>query len=180
MPTTHGTLYHLIPSEVRGEHLVPLNGLRSTHPDLYDVHAAKHRGREWVIDEPIPPLNCTWGDVVFLAPVDSTELFNALARAGRPTSLPPAATLDASRLDPRNCAIRLMRHGRRGHYPDPTDEHDYLPFTTAALRAVSRVTVAAITRLENLAPHDRGLPWVDVPHILHRGPIPLRWFRSRL
>lgn len=178
MPIAEGTLFHLLPIDPHGEHLLPLNGLRSAHPDLYEVHAAKHQGREGVIDEPIPPLNCTWGDVIFLAPVDSTELLDALSRAGRPTSLPPAATLDAFRLDPGNCVIRLMRHGVDGHYPDPADEHDYLPFTTAALRAVSRVTVAAITRLENLAPNDPGLPWVDVPHILHRGPIPLSWFRS--
>lgn len=178
MPTTNA-LYHLIPSEVCGEHLLPLNELRSTYTDLCEVHAARHHGREGVIDQPIPPLSCTWGDVLFLAPVDSTELFDALPRAGRPTSIPPAATLDAFRLDPGNCAIRLMRHGTQGHYLDPTEEHDYLPFTTAGLRAVSRVTVAAITRLENLALHDSRLPWVDVPYILHRGTIPLRWFRNR-
>lgn len=108
--------------------------------------------------------------------MDSIELFDALARAGRPASLPPAATLDAAELNPLNCVIRIMRHG---HYPDPADEHDYLPFTTAGLRAVSRLTVAAVKRLESPGPTDPGLPWVDVPHILHLGPIPLSWFRRR-
>jgi hypothetical protein len=69
-----------------------------------------------------------------------------------------------------------MRHGSDGHHAAPADEHDYLPFTTAALRAVSRVTVAAIERLQSLKPGDPTLPWVDVPHVLHRGPIPVDWF----
>jgi hypothetical protein len=38
------------------------------------------------------------------------------------------------------------------HRADPPGEHDYLPFTTAGLRAVSRVTLAAIERLEALRP----------------------------
>lgn len=97
MPITEGTLFHLIPIDVRGDQLLPLNKLRSAHPDLYERHAAKHH-----IDEPIPPLNCTWGDVVFLSPVDSTELFDALAQAGRacrqlqPSAHPGSTPLTAS------------------------------------------------------------------------------------
>lgn len=56
---------------------------------------------------------------------------------------------------------------------EPATDTDYLPFTTATLKAVSRVTDAALTRLRNLSPDDPLLPWVDVPHVLHRGPIPL-------
>ena len=176
MSTVTGTLYHLLTDEIRGDWLLPLNQLRREHPDLYARHAAKHTGREWVIDELVPPLGCTWGDVVFFSPVDSTEIFAALARAGRMTDLPPASTIQASRLNPDNCVIRLMRHGAAGHYPDPADEHDYLPFTTASLRAVNLITVAAISRLERLGPTDPGLPWVDVPHVLHRGAVPVAWF----
>jgi hypothetical protein len=71
-----------------------------------------------------------------------------------------------------------MRHGHDGHHADPPDEHDYLPFTTAGLRAVSQVTLAAVQRLEALQPGDPWLPWVDVPHVLYRGSIPVSWFRQ--
>lgn len=57
MPITEGTLFHLIPIDVRGDQLLPLKEFRSVHPDLFERHAAKHQGREWVIDEPIPPLD---------------------------------------------------------------------------------------------------------------------------
>lgn len=170
-----GTLYHLHPNP-RGELLLPLNQLRGQYPDLYEQHVAKYATRPHALAGRVGPLDCTWGDVVFLAPVHPAPLFEALARSGRRVGTPKPATLDAGVLDPGRCVIRLMRHGSDGHYPDPVDEHDYLPFTTASLRAVSRVTVAAVERLENLLPDDPWLPWVDVPHILHNGPVPFAWF----
>lgn len=174
----HGTLFHILPSRTLGAHLLPLKELRRTYPELYTEHAAKYRGREHVMDEPVPPLDCTWGDVVFFAPLHPAPLFEALRRSGHKMGNLEPATIDASALDPKRCIIRLMRHGAEGHYPDPADADDYLPLTTATLRAVSRVTVAAITRLENLAPDDPWLAWVDVPHILHRGPVPLELLRT--
>ncbi len=130
------------------------------------------------MEQAVAPLDCTWSDVVFLSPVHPAELFAASSQArGRRTSAPRPWDLDAGRLDPERTVIRLMRHGRDGHHSDPADERDYLPYTTAGLRAVNRVTVAAIERLNSLAPEDPWLPWVDVPHILHRGAIPVEWFR---
>ncbi|WP_152363949.1 hypothetical protein [Microlunatus speluncae] len=174
----HGTLFHSHLSSPRGDHLLPLNDLRDANPELYTRHAEKYVARPHGLTEPVAPLNCTWGDVVFLAPVHPAPLFEALARSGRAVAPAPPATIDASRLDPSRCVIRLMRHGRDGHHADPPDEHDYLPFNTAGLRAVSRVTQIALDRLERLGPDDPWLPWVDVPHVLHRGPIPLAWFTA--
>lgn len=173
MSAVQGTLFHLLPKHPRGDQLLPLKRLRSAAPDLYASHIAKYRGRMSDLDDPVTPLACTWGDVVFLSPVHPGSLFDALGRSGHRVSRAEPAIIHARDLDPAQCVIRLMRHGRDGHFPEPVDQHDYLPFTTAALRAVERVTVAAIARLEALAPGDPWLPWVDVPHVLHRGPIPL-------
>ncbi len=172
----HGTLFHHHLSEPRGDQLLPLNQLRDSYPDLYALHAEKYADRQHGLVEPVVPLACTWGDVVFLAPLHPAPLFAALGRSGRQVTTPRPATLDAGRLDPTRCVIRLMRHGQDGHHADQADEHDYLPFNTAGLRAVSRVTQVALDRLERLGPDDPWLPWVDVPHVLHRGPIPLAWF----
>ncbi|GGL46443.1 hypothetical protein GCM10011575_00490 [Microlunatus endophyticus] len=174
-----GTLYHLLPSTTRGSRLLPLRQLQHAYPDLYARHVAKYRGREQDLDEPIPALNCTWADVVFFAPLHPGPLFDALRRSGHDVRDIEPATIDASALDPSRCIIRLMRHGRNGHWPDPADEHDYLPMTTATLRAVNQVSVAAVRRLEALGPTDPWLTWVDVPHILHRGPVALDLFISR-
>jgi hypothetical protein len=149
-----------------------LRQLRDRYPDLYERHLRKYNRRPDVLLTPVEPLRCTWADLIFLSPVHPAPLFRAMG-----SSLTDEPwTLDAARLDPDRAVIRLMRHGKDGHYPDPADEDDYLPITTATLRAVNRVTQAAIDRLMRLQPGDPVLPWVDVPHILHRGPIPIDWF----
>ncbi len=84
--------------------------------------------------------------------------------------------LDAARLDPERTTIRLMRAGE-----DPAahaDPNNYLPFTTASLRAVRRITVAAVHRLERLGAGEPLFPWADVPHVLYRGSIPWDWFTA--
>lgn len=177
--TIQGTLYLLPRTAVRGDEIIPLCQMRTRYPDLYELNIRKYAARPATVDQWIEPLGCTWSEVVFLSPVHPAELF-AVPRAGREVrerKPPKPWILDAGRLDPARTVIRLMRHGRDGHHAEPADEHDYLPFTTAGLRAVSRVTVAAIKRLETLEPGDPWLPWVDVPHILHRGAIPVKWFQ---
>lgn len=76
--------------------------------------------------------------------------------AGRPGQVPEPWTLDARRLNPERAVIRLMRRGRDGHHADLPGPDDYLPFTTAGLRAVSRVTVAAIERRNHCGREIRG------------------------
>ncbi len=61
---------------------------------------------------------------------------------------------------------------------DPGIEDDYLPLTTATLRAVSEVTHRAVERLRTLGPDDPLLLFGDLPHVLHRGPLPLALFRD--
>ncbi len=170
-----GILYHQPVLQPRGSALLPLRQLRGRYPDVYERQLRKYNRRPEVLETPVEPLHCTWADLIFLSPVHPAPLFHAMG-----TLLTDEPwTLDAARLDPDRTVIRLMRHGRDGHYPDPADEDDYLPLTTATLRAVSRVTQAAIDRLRQLQPGDPALPWVDVPHILHRGPIPIDWFTRR-
>lgn len=172
-----GTLYHLPVSRPRGDQLLPLKAMRELHPDLYEFHHAKYEGREWVLDRPIPPLNCTWGDVVFFSPVDSTKIFDALRSAGRKVPGSTSCTVDASLLDPRQTCIRLMRKSATEDEAEFGDDDDFLPYTTGTLRAISRITDAALERLRNLTPGERLLPWVDVPHVLHRGPVPIRYLQ---
>ncbi|HEY6738284.1 MAG TPA: hypothetical protein VI076_05490 [Actinopolymorphaceae bacterium] len=153
-----------------------MNELRRRYPDLYARHAAKYEGREHVLSQPVPPLECTWGDVTFFSPVDSRVLFEAIRESGRKVPVMRNWTLDAGHLDPSRTCIRLMRKSATAISSEPATPDDFLPFTTATLRAVSRVTDAALTRLRNLTADEPLLPWVDVPHVLHRGPVPFSLF----
>ncbi|AUG76229.1 hypothetical protein CFP65_1330 [Kitasatospora sp. MMS16-BH015] len=176
MSTVRGTLFHTAVAAPRGDQLLPLAGLRELHPDLYERHLVKYRGREHRLAERVLPLDCTWSEVVFLSPLDAAPLFAALREAGRPAATPQQWTLDAGLLDPARCCVRLMRMTRGAQTADPGGPDDYLPLTTATLRAVAEPTARALDRLRTLTPAEPARPWGDVPHILHRGPIPLRYF----
>lgn len=171
------TLFHRPATTVVGGAIVPLATMRTRYPDLYELHSRKYADAPWVPEENVEPLGCRWSEVVFLSPVHPGPLFAALRRSGRHVVDEDPWRLDAHRLDPERTVIRLMRHGAGGHRADPPTADDYLPYTPASLRAVSRITVDAIQRLENLGPNDPWFPWVDVPHIMYRGEIPVGWFR---
>jgi len=173
-----GPLFHLGITDPRGEALLPLNVLRERYPDLHVRHYAKYAGREHRLRERVMPLDCCWADVVFLSPLDPTILFDAARSAGRRVWGGPVWTLDASQLDPDKCCIRLMRVTPGARTADPGTENDYLPLTTAGLRAVSEVTHRALERLRTLGPYEPVLPFGDVPHVLHRGPVPLNLFQE--
>jgi hypothetical protein len=172
-----GILFHTAVADPCGDDLLPLSALRERYPELYARHLAKYAGREHRLRERVIPLDCAWSDVVFFSPVDSVVLLDAMRSAGRRVARIPMWRLDAARLDPRRCCVRLMRMTRGASSADPGDEDDYLPLTTATLRAVSQVTDRALTRLRTLAPDEPARPWGDVPHVLHRGPVPLDLFR---
>jgi hypothetical protein len=176
-PATQGVLYHSPVSRDHGDQILPLSAMLDRYPDLYRRHHAKYVGRESVLNQPVPPLNCTWADVVFFSPVDSTAIFDALRQSGRDVGKINFCTLDARLLDPDRTCIRLMRKSATAPEAEPADEHDYLPFTTGTLRAVSRVTDAALQRLRTLPLDQPWLPWVDVPHVLHRGEVPIDYLR---
>ena len=172
-PRVRGVLYHSPVSHPEGDQLLPLNQLRDRYPVLHRRHYEKYIGRESALTQSVPLLNCEWGEVVFFSPIDSIQLFDAIRESGRSIPRTPFWTLDAGSLDPARTCIRLMRKSATLIDAEPATDDDFLPYTTGTLRAVSRVTDAALTRLRQLGPDDLLFPWVDVPHVLHRGPVPI-------
>ncbi|MFF0265421.1 hypothetical protein [Kribbella sp. NPDC004536] len=162
-------------TKVRGDEILPLNQLRDRYPDLHERHFQKYAGRPHGVDIPVYPLNCTWGDVVFLSPVHPAPIFQALHESGRIGS--PTLdywTLDAGLLDPANTCILLKRYDPELR-PQPPE--DFVPYTPEAAAALAEPSERALHRLRNLDATEPLYPWADIPHILHRGPIPARWFK---
>ena len=62
-------IYHLVPRELRGTLLYPLNQLKSVFPDLAAQHFTKYYDRADLPSTPIPPLQCLWNDVLMFSPV---------------------------------------------------------------------------------------------------------------
>ncbi|MET9313987.1 hypothetical protein ABZX12_19410 [Kribbella sp. NPDC003505] len=170
------TLLYKAAGDIRGDDILPLNQLRVHYPDIYTRELAKYAARPETLNNRVYPLDCCWADVVFLSPVHPAPIFAALRQSGR---IGPVTvdywTLDATLLDPANTCILLKRHDPELR-PQPPE--DFVPYTPEAAAALSTPSDRALDRLRNLNPTEPLYPWADIPHILHRGPIPLTRFRT--
>lgn len=72
-------IYHLVPEPFIGTELVPLNTM-GKGTDLYKSHAKKYVGREDLMGESIPKLNCKWNDVVQFSALDPQLIVNELRK----------------------------------------------------------------------------------------------------
>lgn len=170
------TLLYKLAGTIRGDDILPLNQLRDRYPDLYERHAKKYADRPQSMSRPIPLLDCTWTDVVFLSPVHPEPIFDALRESGRtgPGSL-SYWTIDADLLAPDRTCILLKRHDPLFR-PQPAE--DYIPYSAETAATLSTPSAKALDRLRNLNATEPLLPWADIPHVLHRGPIPVSLFRD--
>ena len=64
---------------MKGSKLIPLN-LMNPESDLYKIHAKKYIGRENLMKEQIPLLNCKWNDVVQFSALDPQKIVNELKK----------------------------------------------------------------------------------------------------
>ncbi|TDU90513.1 hypothetical protein EV138_4104 [Kribbella voronezhensis] len=168
-------LYKAAVRDLHGDQILPLSSIRDRYPELYQREAAKYADYPHVMDIPVHPLGCRWSDVLFFSPVHPTVIFDALAESGRIKSGPSYWTLDADLLDPDKTCILLKRHDPH-HRAQPAE--DYLPYTADAVAALATPPPEALARLRRLTPTEPLFPWRDIPHVLHRGPIPVSWFRT--
>ena len=134
-------LYHWVPDNMKGDVLYPLNILKNIDTDIYTAAASKYVGREKVMEQIIPGLNCLWNDVIHLSAVHPSEIKKALAEAGRkkPFSL-QYFEIDPHLLDPQNTIVYLYKNNNvleknmEGNFekfdPDNLDMYSVIPNDT--------------------------------------------------
>ena len=172
MPTL---LYKAAIRDLRGTDLLPLNTIRDRYPDLYEREAEKYAANPHVMDHPVHPLNCRWTDVLFFSPVHPAPIFDALREAGRAVAPLNYWTLDAGLLAPDQTCILLKRHDS---HLQPQPASDYLAYSPETVATLTQPSPRALNRLRTLNPTEPLFPWADIPHILHRGPLPITLFRD--
>ncbi|MFG1909284.1 hypothetical protein [Kribbella sp. NPDC048928] len=170
------TLLYKAAGDIRGDDILPLNQLRVQYPDLYERELTKYTARPDTVQNRVYPLDCCWADVVFLSPVHPAPIFEAMHESGR---IGPVVvdywTLDAELLDPAITCILMKRHDPELR-PQPPE--DFIPYTPETVASLSVPSERALQRLRTLNATEPLYPWADIPHILHRGPIPVTAFRT--
>ena len=71
----------MVPKELMGDNLIPLNSLKKFYPHLYSEYTKKylnHPERPNLLKREIPQLNCLWNDVVHFLPLHPSHVYKAL------------------------------------------------------------------------------------------------------
>jgi hypothetical protein len=155
--------YHLVPPNLRGAVLYPLNQLKLIYPDIAAAHMTKYQGRLYLLEKPIPPLDCLWNDVLMLSPVHPTAIKAAMEEVGHFRLARKWFEIDAARFRRDNTAIFLP-----GTHPL---EERILPFEPHCLAQYTQVPEAQKQFYRQVEPGKPVLLFGGIPHILYKGSI---------
>lgn len=76
-------VYHMVPKDMQGERLIPLNALGKTYPHLYEQYTKKyfdHPDRPNLLKRQVPKLQCLWNDVLHFLPLHPFHVYDALTK----------------------------------------------------------------------------------------------------
>jgi hypothetical protein len=170
--------YHLVPRNLTGPVLYPLNELRDRLPAVYYEEIKKYTGREILLQRKIPQLLCYWNDVLHFSPVHPEKIEAALKPAGfRPSKL------KWYEIDPQECNFNssntvIYISPMRDRNDFMTDESDFEPFSLERLSQLNEVPAATIEYFTKAKEQgERPLLFHHIPHILFRGSLSIDGLR---
>ncbi|OGY31719.1 MAG: hypothetical protein A3C02_00670 [Candidatus Andersenbacteria bacterium RIFCSPHIGHO2_02_FULL_45_11] len=159
-------LYHRVPDNLVGDTLYPLNELRETHPDVYELAKSKYEGREEITEKTIPIGDSTWNDALQFTTVHPHKIKEALLAAGAQLSSTEWYQIPVSLLKPDHAVI--------GFYSGDSMEN-FKPVSEESLK--ESATLPETTKQyyrEQLANGERPFLFHGIPHIFYKGSILLK------
>lgn len=162
-------LYHMVPEDMQGAILHPLNSLKEVYPELYISKAGKYENRKYIMEQFIPTLQCVWNDVLHFSAINPIELKQALIEAGMNPEEMKFYQIDPKLLDPKQTTIYLYQE--RTIEAD-TDLENFSEYNTEKL--IEHSVLSQITKdyyKERISKGEKPLLFVGIPHILHKGSL---------
>ncbi len=162
-------LYHMVPKDLRGITLHPLNTLKDIHPDLYLSKVMKYKDRPEIIKQFIPTLECLWNDVLHLSPIDPEELKKALVAAGREPSEMKFFQIDPDLLNPNKTTICLFL---REFQNDRMNTKNFTEYNANKIQEHSKLPDDVKEYYKKMyKQEEKPLLFLGIPHILHKGSL---------
>jgi len=151
-----------------GDTLYPLNELKKTHSDLYEQKVSKYIGREKVMKQVIPILDCLWNDVLHFTAVHPKDVKEALIKAGsRKDFEMKCYEIKPELLNPKNTIVYLYE---KDYISNKMDIENFTTYNPDEIQKYS--TIPKITTDYYKESYDKGekpLVFHGVPHILYKG-----------
>lgn len=155
---------------MRGSILYPLNALKEKHPDIYEQQVNKYIGREHIIQQQIPVLDCLWNDVLHFSAIDPIEIKQALIEAGRnPDFIMNYYQVDPKLIESKNAIVYLYAHASNR---DKIKEENFAPYNPDEVAKFSLIPQATKDYYkEMIGKGERPLLYHKIPHILYKGTL---------
>ena len=168
------TLYHRRAPDFQGDILYPLHRLREVCDRLYERERANYNGREELLEQRVPMLECRWNDVLHFSPVHPEKI--ALICREEALDWRPARwfEFDATELgfDGTNSVIFSYTEMGLSTSIPATQFEAYSARRVDELTEVPQRTRDYVRQIVKTGePH---FIFAGVPHILHRNPLDVR------
>jgi hypothetical protein len=163
MRATEPFVYHLVPPDLRGTVLYPLNQLKTIHPEIAAKQMAKYAGRVHVLQQRVPTLDCMWNDVLMFSPVHPAALKAAMEEAGHVRFPRRWFEINAQRFTRDNTALYLP-----GETPE---EAQIMPYEPGCLADYAHVSEAQKRFYRRVEPGKPVLLFGGTPHVLYKGSL---------
>ncbi len=163
-------IYHRVPDRVEGKTIYPLNKLRKRHPEVYSREKDKYAGREGLLDEPIPQLDCLWNDVIHCSPIQPAKIRAELANAGFVYRRAQWFKVDVCKagMNRGNTVIFTFCSNKADLLGMSSKDFDtFDPTTLDALNTIPPETIAYFSRMK--ARNKIPFYFMYIPHVLFKG-----------
>jgi hypothetical protein len=162
-------VYHRVPFNLTGSVLYPLNQLKQVYPKVAVTKLEKYQGREAVLNQRIPYLNCLWNDVLHFSPVHPARIRAALEEAGRNTGSRRWRyyEVDAATFSPSKTII--WEYPARRHHKFVINKSECYTFEPRLLDKYTKVGERTRRYYAHVKPGAHILPYVGVAHVLYKG-----------
>jgi hypothetical protein len=162
-------LYHMIPEDMQGNILHPLNSLKKVNPELYLSKAEKYNSRNNFMEQFIPTLECLWNDVLHFSAINPAELKQSLVEAGMNPIEMKFYQIDPDLLNPKQTTIFLYQEKTSEDKMNLENFEEYDPEELEKHSTLSQATKDYYKK--EYGKGEKPLLFVGVPHILHKGSI---------
>lgn len=166
----------MVPKNLTGDTLYPLNKLKIYFPDIYQTQVQKYLGREKLMQYQLPLLNCLWNDVLHFSPIHPSQIRNAFLNAGlnwQPRQWFIVNSQNSIFLQSQ--AIIFVNNPpletpQWGEFKFTAT--DFIPFSDERLNSLTTIPIATVNYLK-LAKQIGEQPFIfrHVSHILYKGSI---------
>jgi hypothetical protein len=119
-------IYHEVPKNIDGTHLISLSEIKKVNNDLYIEYTKKYLPNRLVLlERKIPKLGCFWNDVIHCLPIHPTLVYRGLIEAGANRVMDRQFFRIDLREIERECLVALFKYSKknwRGIFEDVLEE----------------------------------------------------------